>query len=56
MYKPDLRNYSIEELKDLMSSLGEPPYRGEQVFHWITCKNAHSCGKKVFCRRTHFCM
>ncbi|MCD6547955.1 MAG: 23S rRNA (adenine(2503)-C(2))-methyltransferase RlmN [Thermodesulfobacterium sp.] len=40
MDKPDLRNYSIEELKDLMSSLGEPSYRGEQIFHWITCKNA----------------
>jgi len=38
--KPNLRNYSIEELKILMENLGEPSYRGEQIFHWITCKCA----------------
>ncbi|RKX59491.1 MAG: 23S rRNA (adenine(2503)-C(2))-methyltransferase RlmN [Thermodesulfobacteriota bacterium] len=40
MIKPNLRNYNIEELKKLMETLGEPSYRGEQIFHWITCKNA----------------
>lgn len=40
--KPNLRNYNIDELKELMKSLGEPSYRGEQLFHWITCKDALS--------------
>ena len=40
MIKPNLRDYTIEEIKELMKTLGEPLYRGEQVFHWITCKNA----------------
>lgn len=40
MNKPNLRNYTLEELKDLMTHLGEMPYRGEQIFHWITCKSA----------------
>lgn len=42
MEKPNLRNYNLEELKDLMENLGEPSYRGEQIFHWITCRNAVS--------------
>jgi len=40
--KLNLRNLDIEELKELLESLGEPSYRGEQVFHWITCREALS--------------
>jgi Predicted Fe-S-cluster redox enzyme len=40
MDKPNLRNYQLEELKNLMEIIGETSYRGEQIFHWITCKNA----------------
>ncbi len=42
MDKPNLRNYSLEELKSLVQELGEPSYRGEQIFHWITCRDAVS--------------
>lgn len=40
--KPNLRNYTLEELKELMEKLGESSYRGDQIFHWITCKLATS--------------
>ncbi|BAU23192.1 50S rRNA methyltransferase [Caldimicrobium thiodismutans] len=40
--KPNLRNLSLEEIKNLLQDLGEPPFRGEQVYHWITCKSALS--------------
>ncbi len=42
MDKPNLRNYSLEELKSLVQELREPSYRGEQIFHWITCRDAVS--------------
>jgi 23S rRNA (adenine2503-C2)-methyltransferase len=38
----NLRGLTLEELKELFISLGEPSYRGEQVFHWLTAKNATS--------------
>lgn len=40
--KPNLRNYTLEEFKELIEKLGEPSYRAEQIFHWITCKVAIS--------------
>lgn len=40
--KPNLRDLSLEEIKRLLQDLGEPPFRGEQVYHWITCKSALS--------------
>jgi len=42
MDRPNLRNCELEELKNLIEILGEPSYRGEQIFHWITCKDAIS--------------
>ena len=38
----NLRNLTLEELKEFAVKLGEPSYRGEQIFHWITCKEALS--------------
>lgn len=40
--KLNLRNFELEEIKALLKELGEPPYRGDQVYHWITCKSAQS--------------
>jgi len=31
----DLRGMYLEELKELASKMGEPPYRGQQIFIWI---------------------
>jgi len=38
----NLRNLTLEELKVLFEELGEPSYRGEQVFNWITVRGATS--------------
>ncbi|NPA40432.1 MAG: 23S rRNA (adenine(2503)-C(2))-methyltransferase RlmN [Thermodesulfobacteria bacterium] len=38
----DLRALELHELRELFKELGEPSYRGEQVFHWITCREAIS--------------
>ncbi|QER41554.1 23S rRNA (adenine(2503)-C(2))-methyltransferase RlmN [Thermodesulfobacterium sp. TA1] len=40
MEKLNLRNYTLEELETLILSLDEPKYRAEQIFHWITCREA----------------
>ena len=32
---PDLRSLSFQELADLAVDLGEPAYRGEQLFRWV---------------------
>ncbi|MFN3568392.1 MAG: 23S rRNA (adenine(2503)-C(2))-methyltransferase RlmN, partial [Caldimicrobium sp.] len=38
----NLRGLTLEELQKLMIDLGEPPYRGKQIYHWITAKAAVS--------------
>lgn len=38
--KPNLRNFDLEEIRNFLKDLGEPSYRGDQVYHWITCKAA----------------
>ncbi len=41
MGKINLRNFERETLRELISQkFGEPAYRGDQIFHWITAKNA----------------
>ncbi|WP_028840848.1 23S rRNA (adenine(2503)-C(2))-methyltransferase RlmN [Thermodesulfobacterium hveragerdense] len=40
MERLNLRNYTLEELEFLILSLDEPKYRAEQIFHWITCREA----------------
>jgi len=42
MTKPDIRNYTLDELKGIMSSLDEPVYRAGQVFEWLHKKGANS--------------
>ncbi len=36
----NLRNYTLEEIQTFISELGLHPYRGKQIYHWITAKNA----------------
>lgn len=43
--KGDLKDLSLEELKARLKSLGEPPYRAEQVFEWIYQKKLSSFGQ-----------
>ncbi|MFN4197186.1 MAG: 23S rRNA (adenine(2503)-C(2))-methyltransferase RlmN [Caldimicrobium sp.] len=38
----NLRGFTLEELQRLIVDLGEPLYRGKQVYHWITAKAAVS--------------
>lgn len=40
--KLNLRNYTLEELRSLISELGEQAFRADQVYHWITCRAAIS--------------
>jgi 23S rRNA (adenine2503-C2)-methyltransferase len=40
--KPNLRDLDLEEIKEILKDLGEPSYRSEQVYHWITCRSALS--------------
>lgn len=40
MDRLNLRNYTLEELRSFLEKLGEPSYRADQIFHWITCKDA----------------
>jgi len=42
MERPNLRGLELEELKQLFKELGEPAYRGEQVFRWLTARYALS--------------
>lgn len=36
--KANIRGLLLEELRELFVELGEPAYRADQVYHWITCK------------------
>ena len=31
----NFRNLTINEIKDIVVSFGEKPYRGEQIFTWL---------------------
>ena len=35
MIKKDIKNFTLEELKEAMIELQEPGYRAEQIFHWL---------------------
>lgn len=35
MEKKNLKGMTIQELEDIMTELGEPPYRAKQIFRWI---------------------
>lgn len=40
--KKDIRSLTKTELRDFFTSLGEPAYRGNQVFEWLWKKSVHS--------------
>ena len=40
--KPDIKNYTLEELKAEMSALGEKAFRAKQIYEWIHVKLAAS--------------
>ncbi|MGB5237800.1 MAG: 23S rRNA (adenine(2503)-C(2))-methyltransferase RlmN [Flavobacteriaceae bacterium] len=40
--KKDIRILSKEDLRDFFVSLGEQPFRGNQVYEWLWKKSAHS--------------
>lgn len=39
---PDIRDLSLEEVKKLVSELGEKTYRAKQLWEWLWKKSAHS--------------
>ncbi len=52
----DLRGYSLEELKTILSNLGLASFRAKQLFEWIHKKNiftleeAHNLGKDTIAK------
>ncbi len=40
--KKNIKDYNLDELKQLMVELGEKPYRAEQIFKWIFIENVTS--------------
>lgn len=38
----DIRALSLEELKDFFATIGEKPFRAQQVYDWLWSKNLHS--------------
>ncbi|MBP3597711.1 MAG: 23S rRNA (adenine(2503)-C(2))-methyltransferase RlmN [Clostridia bacterium] len=42
MLKKNIKNYNLDELKEELKSIGEKPFRAEQIFKWIYCENV-SC-------------
>jgi 23S rRNA (adenine2503-C2)-methyltransferase len=40
MDKKDIKNFTLEELKEEFKKISEPSYRAEQVFSWIYKKGA----------------
>ncbi|MDB3977508.1 23S rRNA (adenine(2503)-C(2))-methyltransferase RlmN [Flavobacteriaceae bacterium] len=40
--KKDIRTLSKEELRSFFESIGEKPFRGDQVYQWLWSKGAHS--------------
>ncbi|MCS7199857.1 MAG: 23S rRNA (adenine(2503)-C(2))-methyltransferase RlmN [Caldimicrobium sp.] len=41
-FRTKLREHTLEEIRDLLTSLGEPSYRGDQIYQWLTRKVALS--------------
>lgn len=38
----DIRALSLEELKDFFATIGEKPFRAQQVYDWLWSKNLHA--------------
>ena len=39
--KEDICNLSLDELREVFTEWGEPPYRAGQMFRWLYQKNVH---------------
>ena len=35
MLKTNIKNFDLEELKDVLKNMGEKPFRAEQIFKWL---------------------
>lgn len=42
MKKKDIRSLSKQELRDFFESIGDKPFRGNQVYEWLWNKGAHT--------------
>ena len=40
--KKDIRALSKEELRSFFESIGDKPFRGNQVYEWLWSKSAHN--------------
>ena len=40
--KKNIKNYSLEDLKEELKNIGEKPFRAEQIFKWIYIDKASS--------------
>ncbi len=40
--KKNIKNYNLDELKEELKSIGEKPFRAEQIFKWIYSENVSS--------------
>ncbi|MBO4816322.1 MAG: 23S rRNA (adenine(2503)-C(2))-methyltransferase RlmN [Clostridia bacterium] len=40
--KKNIKDYNLDELKEIMQNIGEKPYRAEQIFKWIFAQNVTS--------------
>ena len=40
--KKNIKNYNLDELKEELKSIGEKPFRAEQIFSWIYKENVQS--------------
>ena len=43
--KKNIKDFNLEDLKQEMQSLGETPFRAEQIFKWIFKENVNSFDK-----------
>ncbi|MCL5408707.1 MAG: 23S rRNA (adenine(2503)-C(2))-methyltransferase RlmN [Candidatus Omnitrophica bacterium] len=42
MIKQDIKNFTLEEIENLLTQTGEKSYRAQQIFHWIYKKGIKS--------------
>ena len=42
MEKTDLKSMNIQELEQFLQELGEPKFRGKQIFDWLHAKQVNS--------------
>ena len=47
MLKDNIKNYTLEELQEIIQGVGEKKYRAEQIFNWIYKENVTSFDEMV---------